>query len=252
MKNIPQLFSIILFIGSAACNPSTSETEASTSNATTESGDPSASSTSDSETQSPSGTETTVETDTADPSDTQTTDPSDTQTDSQTTDPSDTQTDSLTTDPSATETEGMQGLCLDACEHAASCTDITIEECVAGCEVERPPSEASEECRGAYDKYLECLIDATCDELEGDECEPVFEEALLACSECWLHGETLDTTCYYAYTCGEVAEWLMDCIDGSCTCYENNMEVGGCAAQAMCEPPDDQLALMNECCGFGL
>ncbi|MDC0667942.1 hypothetical protein [Nannocystis radixulma] len=147
-----------------------------------------------------------------------------------------------------------QSACEAACQRMAECDDtIPVAECVVGCTEEFQEMEA--ECVPANLSLVQCISELSCLDMEeqtdegpcGDELE-----ALLDCDggKCTVGLSEGDTSCGLTLLCDDAPTQMIECIDDTCTCFEDDVQVGQCAADGVCLEGDAIFDKMNSCCGF--
>ncbi|MBZ5710223.1 hypothetical protein [Nannocystis pusilla] len=147
-----------------------------------------------------------------------------------------------------------QSACEAACQRMAECDDtVTVAECVVGCTEEFQEMEA--ECVPANLALVQCASELSCLDMEeptkdgpcGDELE-----ALLDCGggTCTMGLDEGDTSCGLTLICDDAPTQFIECIDDTCTCFEDDVQVAQCAADGVCLEGDAIFDKMNSCCGF--
>lgn len=150
---------------------------------------------------------------------------------------------------SACEADPASG-CLAYCMLANECFGVN-EPCESTCE--REVGQSGPACAQATCEFYACLGASDCAALEGGPpaCIPLEEALEDTCGsdggKCFV-GASATGKCQYS--CGGIPNQLMACEANTCTCLEDDVQVGMCEIQDAC----DRLAMLDDhaarCCGF--
>ncbi|MEM7153792.1 MAG: hypothetical protein AAF799_13170 [Myxococcota bacterium] len=165
---------------------------------------------------------------------------------------------------SSDDTTGTPGtICESTCENLAKCKDAPFAGCVLECEEYFEQIAGFEDCEQAALDLYACFGQAECDEIYGG-CQPEIDAEFLACEEglgCtqFVSGANDGSNCLIEQTCGDGLERYLECEAGTCTCFDQGMDVGTCPQQELCldladaQFPESQALVddfLMECCGW--
>lgn len=173
-------------------------------------------------------------------------------------DSDDTPPDPTAGDPTAGDPPEPPQVCLDACNGFVACfpdEGPTLERCVADCMDSF--AGASAECQAATLDLIECISELECDAWFEDEACGGLEDAIEEhCDDrvCSVGVGGGDDECGASYQCPGEPLYLLECDEAQCRCYEDDVEVGGCASEGICmQGPSEQIFEHAEtCCGWPL
>lgn len=145
--------------------------------------------------------------------------------------------------------------CTDACEAHATCfpdEEYPLETCVQECTTGL--HGGSLKCQTAVVDLLGCYTRLECDAWFGeDACVEEQEAVEEACDDgddaCIVGVGGDGESCGAMYSCPGEPEYAIECGETECRCFEDDEDVGGCAAQGVCMG-GDILEHAEACCGW--
>ena len=137
-----------------------------------------------------------------------------------------------------------------------------VGECTALCvEESQPGRELPPGCTEAFIAYNQCIADATCRELTGEEGACLAEEEAIdtAClgedADCFVGASPPSgDSCGLSLSCPD-KDQMFFCEGDTCACVEDDVEIKSCPAMMVCQAEnwgEAVAAAALECCGFEL
>jgi hypothetical protein len=170
-----------------------------------------------------------------------------------TTSPADSDTDSSGGDPPSS--------CQLVCQHALECGLDDDPACATACEADI--AAAAGACIKPLVVMLDCFAGLDCAGLGlalGGELGHACDAELLAqLDACAVEPDTCDTagggdmegtSCMLDLQCPGELPQRMECDTRQCVCFEDDVQVGACAADGVCSAPEQLNAKAAACCGF--
>lgn len=160
-------------------------------------------------------------------------------------------TTATTVEPVGCDTEFVSA-CQAYCATIITCDPEQgiYEECVTGCSAEL--GGETPECAVARCELYACFGTLSCDELEtgSPECEAIASDVAGLCGDddggCFLSAGP--SSCEYG--CDGTPSVRIACDLATCTCYEDEIEIGGCDAAGICATSDALEEYGKTCCGW--
>lgn len=181
-----------------------------------------------------------------------------------------TTTDELTTDgyttgefttadePTTGEPAEPPAACAAYCDKQVECELFAgVDDCLDFCSDEYTRHFPA--CQDATATFLECMTGKTCDELlfadpEAGACPAEQAPMDDLCNDeygfCGVSVSSGGGECDLAIECDGEPLLEMKCDDTTCTCLSGGVEIGTCAAEAICDHHDAVLEKSEPCCGF--